>query len=310
MGGDHADFGDLLAQEFLDVGQVGDARCHEKALPAAIMFAQQRLAQDHWIPWHDVGPHCEAIDRRCLDDREFAQAGHRHLQRARDRRGGQCQHVDIGLECFQPLLVGDAKTLFLVDNDESQAFEFQPLGQQCMRADNDVDPSLGHPILGHLCLGSRDKTRETPDVEREPLKPLDEGPVMLPREERGRADQGNLMPRHRCRERRAQRDFGFAEADVAADKPVHRSAAAEVTKDVFDGAVLIVGFLIGKAVDEFVERPIAFDDVCRAQRALGGDSDEITRDGADALLHLRFAPLPRFPAKPIERCAFAIRAVT
>src|SRR3546814_3246618 len=41
---DIAHLGHRLAQEFLDIGQVGDARGDDEALPAAIMFAQQCLA--------------------------------------------------------------------------------------------------------------------------------------------------------------------------------------------------------------------------------------------------------------------------
>src|SRR3546814_9870667 len=42
-------FRSRLAQEFLDIGQVGDARGDDEALPAAIMFAQQCLADHHRI---------------------------------------------------------------------------------------------------------------------------------------------------------------------------------------------------------------------------------------------------------------------
>jgi hypothetical protein len=102
---DVAHLGHFLAQELLDVGQVGDARGDEEALPAAIMFAQQRLADHHRIPRRHIGAHREAIDRRGLHHRQFAQARHRHLQRARDRRGGERQLMDVGLERLQPLLV-------------------------------------------------------------------------------------------------------------------------------------------------------------------------------------------------------------
>src|SRR3546814_1235528 len=44
---------------------------------------------------------------RSLDHRQFAQARHRHLQGARDRRRGQGQDMDVGLQPLQPFLVND-----------------------------------------------------------------------------------------------------------------------------------------------------------------------------------------------------------
>src|SRR5438270_9252230 len=45
VGGDELHLGHLRAQPFLDVREVRDARHDEEALAAAVMFAQQRLAQ-------------------------------------------------------------------------------------------------------------------------------------------------------------------------------------------------------------------------------------------------------------------------
>src|SRR3546814_1040195 len=56
-GADEGDLGYLDAEELLDVRRVGEARGDEIALAAAIMFAEQRLADDHRIPWHDIGAH-------------------------------------------------------------------------------------------------------------------------------------------------------------------------------------------------------------------------------------------------------------
>ena len=122
MGGDRLHFRHLFAQELFDISQIGDARHHEEALPAAIMFAQQRFADHYFIERAHIGPHGEAIDRRGGDDRHFAQAGQCHLQRARDWRGGEREHVHIGLERLQAFLMNDAKALLFVDNNQSQPF--------------------------------------------------------------------------------------------------------------------------------------------------------------------------------------------
>ncbi len=58
------------------------------------------------------------------------------------------------------------------------------------------------------------------------------------------------LPGHRRDEGGAQRDLGLAEADIAAHQPVHRLACLEIAEHVLDRAVLVVGLLIGEAVDE------------------------------------------------------------
>jgi len=113
----------MFAQPFLDIRHVRNARNDDEALPAAVMFAQACFAHHHVVPLHHIGAHREPVDRRGLDGGEFAQAAHRHLQRARDRRGGEGEDVDVSAQLFQLFLVGDAKPLFLVNDDEAEVLE-------------------------------------------------------------------------------------------------------------------------------------------------------------------------------------------
>ena len=55
--------------------------------------------------------------------------------------------MDVGLERLQPLLVGDAEALLLVDDDEAEPLELDRLGEQRMRADDDVDRAVGQALL-------------------------------------------------------------------------------------------------------------------------------------------------------------------
>ena len=159
------------------------------------MFAQQRLAQHDGVPRGDVGAHRQAVDRRGLDHRQLAQAAHRHLQRARDRRRRQRQHVNVGLERLQPLLVGDSEMLLLIDNHQPEALEIDAFGEERVGADDDVDGSVGKPLLGLLRLRGGDQPRQPPDVDRKAVEPLDEIRVMLARQQRCRADQRDLLAR-------------------------------------------------------------------------------------------------------------------
>ena len=91
---DELHLGHLFAQELLDVGQVLQAWRDIIGLTAAVLLAQQGLADQHRIPRRDIGANRQAIDRRGGNDRHLADARQRHLKRARDRRGGQGQQVE------------------------------------------------------------------------------------------------------------------------------------------------------------------------------------------------------------------------
>ena len=88
---------------------------------------------------------------------------------------------------------------------------------------------------------------------RPTLEAVGEGGVVLPRQQSRRADDRHLASAHRHDKGRAQGHLGLAEADVAADQPVHRLAGAEVAQHVGDGVQLVLGLLIGEAGAELVE---------------------------------------------------------
>ena len=75
---------------------------------------------------------------------------------------------------------------------------------------------------------------------------------MLARQQRRRHHDRDLLAVHGGDEGGAQRHFGLAEADVAANQPVHRPAGATDRRDRGDGGLLVVGLLVGKARAEFV----------------------------------------------------------
>ena len=57
---------------------------------------------------------------------------------------------------------------------------------------------------------------------------------MLARQQRGRHHDRDLLAFERHGKRRAQRHLGLAEADIAADQPVHRTAELEILQGGFD----------------------------------------------------------------------------
>ena len=75
---------------------------------------------------------------------------------------------------------------------------------------------------------------------------------MLARQQRGRHHHRDLLAGHRRDEGGAQRHLGLAEADIAADQPVHRPAGLEILQHVGDGGELVLGLRVREAGAEFV----------------------------------------------------------
>ena len=78
-------------------------------------------------------------------------------------------------------------------------------------------------------------------LHRQAGEALGEGAVMLAGEQRGRHHHRDLRARHGGDEGGAQRHLGLAEADIAADQPVHRPAGGQILQHVGDGARLVLG---------------------------------------------------------------------
>ena len=217
--------------------------------------------------------------------------------------------MNVVAQRLEPFLVRHPEMLLLVDNHEAQLLELDRFRQQCVGADDDVDNAVFDALAGALGFGRRDQPRQSPDFDREALKARDEGRIMLAREQGGRADQRDLVSGHRGDERGAQRDLGLAEADIAAHQPVHRLAAGQILEHLADRAILVLGFLIGEAVDELRIGRIGFEQSPGAGRADRGGLDQHAGNLADALLHPALAPLPCFAAEAVEHGALAVAAI-
>ena len=87
------------------------------------MLAQHGVADHHRVEGQHEGAHGEAVHRRGGDHRQLAHARKRHLEGARDRRGGQGEDMDVGPQLLEPLLLLDAEVLLLVDDHEAEALE-------------------------------------------------------------------------------------------------------------------------------------------------------------------------------------------
>ena len=180
MGNDIFHLRHIFLEIFFRLGQISNTRTDIKALPAAIMFAQDRLAQDNRIERHDESPHRQPVYGRGRNQRHFAYARQRKLQGARDRRCSQGQHMHIGAQLLEPLFMRNAEMLLFIDNYQAEIFEFHILGKQGVGADHDIDLTLCQFLFGLARLFCRNHARQLRNPDGQTGKPFLEATKMLP----------------------------------------------------------------------------------------------------------------------------------
>ena len=85
---------------------------------------------------------------------------------------------------------------------------------------------LEFPTDGEICVNGVNILGKNVDIERELFESFFKGFIVLSGQKGCRNNDGDLNAVHRRRKGRAQSDLRLAEADIAADKPIHRPAFA------------------------------------------------------------------------------------
>ena len=234
-----ARLGHERGEAFRDALDRLDAVVQVEHLAAPRQLRLHGVAHQRLVVAPDDGADGQALARRRLDDAQVAGAHEREVERARDRRRAHREDVDLGAEALQALLVADAEAVLLVDDDQAQAGERRPVGEQRMRADHDVDgPGGGAGADGGLLLRGP-VAAEQLDGHGPAREPLPEARVVLLGQHGRRRQDRHLAAAERALEGRAQRHLRLPEAHVAAHEPVHRRRAFQVGLHVGDGPRLV-----------------------------------------------------------------------
>ena len=127
-------------------------------------------------------------------------------------------------------------------------------GEQRVGADDDVDLALGEAFLGLLRLGRRDQPRQPADLDREALEAARRNSVNAG----GRAGSSGRPARPASPDMAATKAARSATSVLPKPTSPHTSRSiglpdCQVGEHFLDRAVLVVGLLIGEAVDELRE---------------------------------------------------------
>ena len=268
-------------------------------LPVARHFPLDGLADHALVVGRDDGLDRMPVGRRGLDRAHVARAGQREIKRARNRRGGERQHIDQPEKLLEFLLLLHAEALLLVDDDQAEILEFDVLREKPVRADDDVDRAVAQS-LDRLALALRGlQPAQAIDADRVGGDTFAQVFPVLLGQDRGRHEKGRLFAFLHRLENGADRDLGLAEADIAADEPVHRARAFHVPFRFEDGPLLVLGFLVDERVLEFA-LPVGVGriGVARQRVALGLHAEQLR-----GVIHHRFlrGNLRPFPARAAQR---------
>ncbi len=286
-----------------------DAVVQVEALAAARRLALERDRDQLVVVLADEGADRPPPLGWRLDHRDVAQAGERHMERARNRRRAEREHVDLEPQLAQELLLRDTEPLLLVDDDETELLRDHVAREHPVRADQDVDLALG--VVGEhvLDVGGLPEPRDHLDAHREiAVAGAERVPVLL-REHGRRHEHQHLLAVDGDRERRANGDLGLAEADVAADEAVHRVRRLEVLHHRLDRGALILRLAVRELALEPLD-PFVLDveGHARLRLTLRVQLQQLARHLTQVLARACLQVVPRLAAELRERRRLRVRA--
>ena len=301
--------GQEFFQSFFKQADRFDPVVQEVDLAPSGQLALDRITDEPFVIAADDRLDRYAVGRRCFDRAHVTRPEQGKIKRAGDGGGREGKNIDAAEVFFQPFLVQYAKALFLVDHDESEILEEDIFAEQAVGADHDVDTAIAQSGQGLFLLSGRAKAAEQSHGDGVVGHPFAQGLPVLLGQHGGGGEQGDLPAAHDGFESGADGDFGFAEADVAADESVHRLGRFHVGFGVDDGAELVGGFVEGERVFKFAlpsvvrgkdDAGLEFPFGLHAEEFLGVNQDGLFRLAPRALPAAvpQFAQRGIFPTDP------------
>ncbi len=211
---------DLRPQHLLEPGGGGVDALHPVVevvyLAAPAQLPADGILNDGPVVLQHIGLHRLPVRRGLLQGGHVPQARKCHVQRPGDRSGGEGQHVHLAAHLLQPLLVGDAEPLFLVDHQQAQVFERHVFLKQLVRADQQVHAAVFGGLQDPLLLLGGGEAGQHLDLHRKVPEPADSGGVMLLGQDGGGHQDGGLLPVQDALHHRPECHLRLAVAHVAA----------------------------------------------------------------------------------------------
>src|SRR5690606_16648244 len=210
-------FRNQRANTFGDAFDVLHPVVDEVDLSSALDLAKYRLAYYCVVPLGDKRLDRQAVSRRRGDERHLPQSAERHVQGSRNRRGRQRQDVYFGTQRLDGFLVAHAETMLFVNDDEADVTKILSVLQQAMRAYDHIHVARPKSLDDTLRILSGAEPGQDFHAYGPVGETVLERLAVLLREQGRRHEYCDLLAAMHCRERGAQLDFRFADANFAAN---------------------------------------------------------------------------------------------
>ena len=281
----------------------------EEHLAPALNLAPNRVADDAVVVVLHERLDGQAVLRRRRDGAHVPRAGEREIQRARDGRGREREHIHVGPHQLELLLVHHPEALLLINHHKAKVLERHVTLHEPVRADDNVHRARLQLLHDVQLLLLRAIAREQLDAHRVVRHAFAEGVVMLLRQHGRRHEDGHLLAAHHALERGADGHLRLAEAHVAAHEAVHGLGDFQVMLRLADGAKLVGRFLVEKGTFKLaLPRRVRPKRMARLRGALGLNLEQVRRDIPHRALGLLLGLLPTFPTEGVQRRTQLARA--
>ena len=230
---------DLRPQQFLDAGGGEVDGLHPVVevvdLTAPGQFLPHGVLQDPPVMLQHISLHRLTVGWRLLNGRHIPQTGEGHVQRPGDGGSRQGQHVHLTAHLLEPLLVGHAEALLLVDDQQPQILELHIFLQEFMGADQQVQTAGAGGLQNAFLFLGGGEPGEHLDLHWEIFEPAAGGGIVLLGQNGGRHQDRRLLAVQNTFHNGPERHLRLAIAHIAAEQAIHGPGLLHILFDVGDG---------------------------------------------------------------------------
>ncbi len=216
-------------------------------LAAAAQFTPHSIGKDSLIVLENISLYRMPVMRRFFQYAHIPNARHGHIEGAGDRGGRKGKHIDIIAEIFQLFLLCHTKTLFFVNDYQTQITKPHIFANEPMGA-NDQIHFTALEFFDHFFLLFRgSKTGKQLNVYRKTLHTLQRSLIMLPCKDCRRNKQSTLFAVTDALKSCPKCNFRFSKSDISAQQTVHRCFPFHVRLNLLNTTQLVICFIKLKA---------------------------------------------------------------
>ena len=143
-------------------------------------------------------------------------------------------------------LLGNAKALLLIDNQQTEASKIHIRLQQTVRTDKDIDLTVGNLLQNSALLLRRTKAVQQANLYTEIAHALLEGNIMLLCQHCCRCQHRHLLTVKHSLKGSTQGHLSFAVAYITAQQTLHRLRLFHISLDFGNRLQLVRCFLVRK----------------------------------------------------------------